>query len=250
MKNKSLWILGFGLAVLAGCTQTGGSTSTTTSGTSGGTSQISSSENKPEPAKVVDAGLKNEAFAYMALDKSSEYTYALQRMEGIKATDGTQVVTMTESTPEKAVFSITRAGAMSDLGNEDVEARKDGIYQLKMAMGELDKPMLVMPGDVKEGSSWPSEFTLDKVEGSKKVVFKVENKAEKIEKVKVPAGEYDCLKVTTKGTMTVDGKVSNLDSSAWYAKEIGSVKLEISVKDSTGKTVKSSVALVSTGEKK
>ena len=249
MKNKSLWILGFGLlALVAGCSQTGGTTATT-AGTAGGTSAISE-PTKPEPAKEVDAGLKNEAFAYMALDKATEYTYSLQRMEGIKATEGTQVVTMSESGPEKAVFSITRAGAMSDLGNEDVEARKDGIYQLKMAMGELDKPMLVMPGDVKEGSSWPSEFTLDKVEGSKKVVFKVDNKAEKIEKVKVPAGEFDCLKVTTIGTMTVDGKVSNLDSSAWYAKNIGSVKLEISVKDSAGKTVKSSVALVSTGEKK
>lgn len=212
-----------------------------------------------EAPKVVGENLKTEAFNWMGFDREDTYNYLVSEMEGVDAQPGTQTLALVSTSENAAKFQFTRAGSMEKLGSEDFEARKDGIYQTRMSLGALAEPMLVMPGDVKTGSSWPSTFETTDSNG-RKIVFKVTNKAEKEESVKVKAGDYNALLVTTTGTMTVtepaaEGAapakpvVNQLSSKAWYAKGIGNVKMTLEVKRPDNSSVRSSVELESIGAK-
>lgn len=207
--------------------------------------EASNPEAAPAPKEVASA-LKHDGFAWMGFEKTEPVTYSLSKMEGVPPEVGTQTIRLTDASDTAAMYQITRSGGLETLGSEDFEIKADGVYQTRMSSGALDKPFLMMPSKVEVGSTWPGTFsTTDS--GGRKIEFSVNNKAERMEKVKTKAGDFDALLVSTSGTMkvTTDGKTetNQLTSKTWYSKGVGQVKMTLEVKKPGGENVKSSVEM-------
>jgi hypothetical protein len=216
-----------------------------TDGASQKTSEGTATEPAPAP-KEVAASLKHDGFVWMGFEKTEPVTYSLIDLEGANPKIGTQTIRLTDATDKAAMYQITRSGGLETLGSEDFEIKPDGVFQTRMSSGTLEKPFLMMPSKVEVGTAWTGSFSTTDTQG-RKIEFKVNNKAERMEKVKTKAGEFDSLLVTTTGTMTVttDGKpeTNQLSSKTWYSKAVGQVKMTLEVKKAGGQNVKSSVEM-------
>ncbi len=85
--------------------------------------------------------------------------------------------------------------------------------------------LLRFPAEVVIGQSWEWEGR-EVVDRNSIVNSRLRGKIESWEKVTVPAGEFDCLKVTVE-TVSDDGTVSR--STQWLASEVGIVKAAVEV---------------------
>lgn len=255
--KKTLLISAFGLLILAGCqTSSPGTTGSTTGASSGSTS--GTTDQQPEVATPISG---TDAFSYLGLGRQTEYSYVYTALEGGEAAAGTQLTKLVSADDKAAKFQITRGGSLDILGSETIEARPDGVYQITMAQGQLKSPALVMPAKIAVGQSWDSSFEMTSAGTTSK--FEVTNKVVANEKVKVKAGEFDAIKISQTGSMTrtsppLPGDATakattvktTLSSESWYAKGVGNLKMVITLKQADGKTVKQTVELTSTGEKK
>jgi hypothetical protein len=85
--------------------------------------------------------------------------------------------------------------------------------------------LLRFPAEVAIGRTWTWEGK-EVVDRKSIVVSRVEGKIENRETITVPAGEFDCLKVTVR-TISDDGTVSR--STQWLASGVGIVKAEVEI---------------------
>jgi len=85
--------------------------------------------------------------------------------------------------------------------------------------------LLRFPPEVAIGQTWEWEGK-EVVDRKSIIVSRVEGKVENRETVTVPAGEFDCLKVTVR-TVSDDGTVSS--STQWLAPRVGIVKAEVEI---------------------
>lgn len=220
----------------------------------------------PEPAK--DAGatpkaaptlssvpeeLKTDGFQYYGLGSTKTLTYAM-KTEGSSRT-GTQSVTMKEmldgTTP---IMTVSRDGALLDMGKEEIAVKKDGIYMVSGSFGPVSPEMMVLPAKLDLGTTWTVKSTM-KSEPSREIEMSSTFTVTAKEKVKVEAGEFEAIKVVAKGTIKqkIDeggGKIREvttpLNADAWYSKEIGTVKLSATTTTKDGKPQTSVVELAKT----
>jgi len=85
--------------------------------------------------------------------------------------------------------------------------------------------LLRFPAEVAIGQTWEWEGK-EVVDRKSIIVSRVEGKVENRETVTVPAGEFDCLKVTVR-TVSDDGTVSS--SIQWLASGVGIVRAEVEI---------------------
>jgi hypothetical protein len=245
MKTTSFSWAAFALiAVAAACNPGDKAGGTTTTGTTTGTTTAGTTGTS---APVVDAKLMNDGYRYMGFNRTGDMTYSYSRVEGTKGESGVESVQIVDATPDKATIKVNRSGALSDLGSESYEVRPDGVYLTEMALGQLEKPMLAIPGDVKVGSKWTSDLVTKGV-GSGPNKFTIDNVAEKEEDITVKAGTYKALLVSGRGTMTAKGVTQTVLYKTWYTKDIGTVLMRIEVVDKKGTSLKSSVELTTAGK--
>lgn len=216
----------------------------------GSESDAPKTENGKEVPKEVSANLKHEAYEWMGFGRLEPFTYELTRMEGAAPMEGTQTLSFIGGDDKAAKFQFVRTGGLAQLGDEEFELRPDGIYQTAMPSGALAKPGLLMPADVKAGSSWKSGFDVAATDG-KKFNFDLTNKAERIEKVKTKGGDFDALLIVSTGKINItegEKTTSNaVSSKTWYVKGLGHVKMSLEVKLDGGVNNKSTVELVKAG---
>ncbi len=243
MKKTSTVIALASLIALFGCP---GPSATEPKPGEGGTK----TESGKEVPKEVSANLKHEAYQWMGFGRLEPFTYELTRMEGAPPAEGTQTLSYLAGDDKAAKFQFVRTGGLAQLGDEEFELRPDGIYQTAMPSGALAKPGLLMPADVKTGSSWKSTFDVAATDG-KKFNFDLTNKAERIEKVQTKGGEFDALLIVSTGKINItegEKTTSNaVSSKTWYVKGLGHVKMTLEVKLEGGVNNKSTVELVKAG---
>ncbi len=207
-------------------------------------------ENGKEAPKEVSASLKHEAYEWMGFGRLEPFTYELTRMEGAAPMEGTQTLSFLGGDDKAAKFQFARSGGLAQLGDEEFELRPDGIYQTAMPSGTLTKPGLLMPADVKPGSSWKSAFEVVGSD-SKKFNFDLTNKAERVEKVKTKGGDFDALLIVSTGKINITeaGKTTSnsVSSKTWYVKGLGHVKMSLEVKLAGGVNNRSTVELIKAG---
>lgn len=140
--------------------------------------------------------------------------------------DGKTTYTVTVAGFEKvgeeqcARLEMKREGAVS--ATEDVTVKKDGVYRCAFAGSKVTPPVCFLKLPVKKGERWTYEsklagtdlkggFTLGEEKG-----------------VKVPAGTYDTLTVTsTNDTTKIDGQTPAV--TYYFAKKVGLVKSVVEI---------------------
>lgn len=252
MRGSLLSVIGLAL-VVSGCgpsnsgpapgPSTGGApTGTGTTGQANGTARL-----------TVPDELKHDGYAYNGFAKTTPLTYLFTRLEGDKPEEGTQTSELTSVEKGQAAYSVKRTGALMAIGDEDLMVKPDGVYLVSTSLGSPEKPVMLMPAEVKPGTVWDYDYELNTTTGSKtansKMHFKGKAKAEKEEKVKVAAGEFDTLMVSETADMDNAGVKGTVSSKSWYAKGVGVVRMKMEVKDSKGRIVTSTIELSGAGGK-
>ena len=197
----------------------------------------------PDPSEIPE-NLKHGGFKFYGLDSTAEETYELDR-NGVKL-EGAQKAVFAGMVDGKATFTIERSEGLSDLGNETLEVREDGIYLVKSGENTVDPAVLSLPKDPKVGDSWPVSAQFTGPTGEK-VSIKATQKVTKQEKLTTKAGDFDCLVVTMSGELTSGDKKSPVTGTSWYASGVGTVKLTVTSKDADGKPTSYSVTLIKRG---
>lgn len=195
-----------------------------------------------DPSTIPDA-LKTEAFHYYGLEAPQEMTYDFDSNGNVR--QGTQKAVFLGMKDGKAEFKIERSDALQIMGTERVEVSEEGVFLTEVKQQPLEKPVIALPAKIVVGSSWPIDQKLRDGEGND-VVSKAIQKVVGQEKIKTPAGEFDCIVISMEGTLTVqdDKKHSNpVSGKAWYAAGIGTVKLSIQSVGPDGKPVHFTITL-------
>ncbi|MBS1705231.1 MAG: hypothetical protein JST40_05110 [Armatimonadetes bacterium] len=169
----------------------------------------------------LDDSLKSDGAEYFGLLNTKTQVYTV---EGGNAPEGTQQVKFVSGDAKSATFEVHRNDIVTaGEGVDRVELKPDGVYVTKSDGGEFGKPTLELPADVKPGKTWEVNTDVTPT-GSKPITLKGTYKAEAMEKVKVPAGEFDCLKVTLNAKAITEGKTLVIQGTTWYAKGVGLIK--------------------------
>ncbi|MBS1723267.1 MAG: hypothetical protein JSS66_09980 [Armatimonadetes bacterium] len=190
----------------------------------------------------IPADLKHEAYAYNGFERTKGLKYLISRIEGEKPEEGTQVSEFKGLANGAATYLVKRQGSLLFMGDEELIVKPDGVYLSSSAAGSPKQPIRVMPAKVDPGTVWDYDYELT-TPANGKATFKGKARVEKIEKVKVAAGEFDGLLVVETATMEMSTGKGTVSSKTWYAKDVGVVQMKLEVKDPNGKIVKTSFEL-------
>lgn len=221
-------------ATLWGCSKPADSVKTDTKGpVEAGGEQVASpsaAKNAPDPS-TIPAEVRHTGYAYYGLDHVKPIEYEVRRSDRTDTSSGTATTRLTAVKDGVAGFITERTGALSELGAEEVEARKDGIYNVRIGGKDVKPQQLVMPADLAVGKTWSTKSAVDLDSGrvEESLNFKVAGQ----EKVKTKAGEFDAMKVTASGEFKVGEQSAKANVTAWYVKNVGTVKMTI-VRDNPG----------------
>ncbi len=197
--------------------------------TSGG---VTSGVTEPVKGPVVPDSLKHAAYDYLGLANGDIMTYDVT-FGDLPKEDGTQQTTLEKSEGAVATYKVGRTGGLSRLGVDTVELRADGVWTVATSMGLLKEASELLPAEIAPGLSWDARMDMDNLQGgTQNVVSKIVNVAKQVEKVKVPAGEFDCLAVVSTFDATISGSPDSNQNgktttrvTTYYAKGVGIVKL-------------------------
>lgn len=229
MKKICHWLLSAALAaLLAGCGAQGSDQVTATDGKKPGVENdqpiaTDGGESKP----VIPNELKGNAYDLYGLGNEAKMNY--RSTTSGQSMDGSTTTRLKEVKDGEAVFAMERDGFFAQLGSCELALRKDGLYFTVIQGRKLEKPALEIPSDIAVGKSWNSEHAIDlDISGAtKKWRAKTSQKAVGIEKIKVPLGEFDALKIVGTGEYWLDSTKSAIKSTVWLAKGVGMVKMTL-----------------------
>lgn len=184
---------------------------------------------EPETAdeKKMPANLKHEGFEYSGLGSGQPLTYTVKRT-GFPDGEGTMTTQFLGIKDGKAGFARKREGDVASLGDDTVGVSADGVYVESMTSGSLGKPTLELPKDLAVGKTWSDKVEIEV--GGQKVTQSANYKVAKEEAVKTGIGTVNAKLITVDGTITNGDTKSPLNAKFWYAKDVGLVKMTMSVK--------------------
>ncbi|MCW5937690.1 MAG: hypothetical protein KIT11_10345 [Fimbriimonadaceae bacterium] len=214
-----------------------------TESTSGAAGTTSGTETATPDVSAIPEELKHDAYAYSGLSVQKPEKYLFARVEGEKPEAGTQTTTFKGMKDGVATFSVSRDGSISNLGTEEMEVHKDGVYLVSSSLGKPEKPVMVMPANLKPGDTWSDKYELATAADDRKIQFTGTSKVEDGGKVKAAGKEFDTLVVVQTLDMNNAGTKGNVSSKTWYAKDIGVVRMRMELKDDKGKVVASTIEL-------
>lgn len=221
-------------AALVGCNNTGGDKPADATGDTAVKSEAEGGKETAEaagpPMNSVPAEVKTAGYEYYGLDNVQPIEYQIVATNLPSTETGSATNKLIKVENGVATFVSTKTGTtLASMGDEEVEARKDGIYYTKIGGHPVEPPQLVLPAELTAGKSWTTKgkVTAQTQQGLKTFDQNFTYKVAGVEKVKIKAGEYEALKVTAKGEIVVDGQSNKSDMTAWYVKGLGTVKMEI-----------------------
>lgn len=194
------------------------------------TKPVVTTETKPAPLAVPES-LKTAAYEYYGLGGGKSLTYAVSAIKNVPASTMTQTDSLTEATDDSATFEIKRETTISGFGGETVTLDAKGVSTTKTEAGEMSGPSLELPADVAVGKAWDSSVTI--TSPSQTVESKSSYRATKTEKIKVQAGEFDCLVIEGDVTIRVieagntSPRTLKNKSIQHFAKGVGLVKMTL-----------------------
>ncbi|MCX7799967.1 MAG: hypothetical protein N2109_06440 [Fimbriimonadales bacterium] len=244
---RKLWILAI-VAALAGCqTKDAKAPETAAREQANQTGAQAKVEEKAPPPPPVPDELKKDAFEYYGLGNSKPIKMSMVFSNSTQKLEGEVVVRQVESKDGAPRFRVERTGGLASLPGATLLLRSDGLYVEALDNGEVPKPVLELPNGLAPGKRWTTsnEFTLQgrKLKDNSTYVVR------RVEKVKVPAGEFEALLIEGQGELIEDGQKSTAKMRSWYVKGLGSVKMEVERKVSGQKDpVKVTVEAVSVGQ--
>ncbi|MBS1708364.1 MAG: hypothetical protein JSS65_06525 [Armatimonadetes bacterium] len=237
MKNLPIYCSVLALALcLTGCQPKA-------SANQGGGTTTAEKQGEPAAPKMPDA-LKSDGYYYYGLDNTKPLTYTVTEGNE-KPMEGVQTVQL-KSADKDASFTISRTGALTSMGDEDLIVKSDGVYLVRSNWGPVEPAMLSFPAKATEGFSWKTASTM-KGQDDRTMTLECTWTIGKGEKVKTEAGEFDTVKVTGEGNLSVDTEKHPLNAEGWYSKQVGAVKLIVKSKDDKGKEKSSVVELKKVG---
>ena len=172
----------------------------------------------------VTAEMKNDGYMYYGLGSTKKLVYDFT-LNGTteEGSQVTEYLGKQESTP---TYKMSRTGSLSDMGDETLQLTEKGIMLTDTSMGKLGASVVALPAKLAVGDTWNTSQSITRVDG-KELKMEVSYKVEKMGKITVPAGEFDCVTISSKGTTEMDGKKSPFSGSVSYSKGVGVVKLQI-----------------------
>ncbi|MCB0824845.1 MAG: hypothetical protein KDC26_01535 [Armatimonadetes bacterium] len=218
------------------------------------TAQGKTTENQETPtlpesdADDVTDAQRHAGYQYYGIGKNQTLTFDMTRpdSEGKPATsEGKQSVIYQGKVDGVPTYKFEREGALADMGTDTVVLKDDGVFLLESQFGKFDTPVIALPSEMSVGKNWASSQTVKGPTGED-VNIELNNKIVREEKITTPAGEFDTMVVTSTGTIKMADVTQPVTGTVWYAKGIGSVKLEIKATDAaTGKPTVTTVVLKS-----
>jgi hypothetical protein len=130
-------------------------------------------------------------------------------------------------------YEVRHTGTLSQLGDWEVEVRPDGLYMTGMTSGKMDSPEMELPAKLEVGNSWKSSSNFQDKSG-KSVQLNSTAKVFSSEKVTVPAGTFDAIRIEQDGEGTLSGQKAKVRTKAWYVKDRGNVKTEVTTTPENG----------------
>lgn len=214
---------------------------------------VASGVTDPGAGPAVPADLQTAAYEYQGMNHDDLMTYDVVMASLVGEQEGTQQIKLEKVEDGVATYQVLRTGGLAQLGVDTRELRKDGVYTVSASLGILEAPALELPADLAVGKEWSAPMNMDKVNGTdQKVESIVASKAVREQKVKVPAGEFDCIVIESTIDATISGSiekklngksVTKLVSS--YSKGVGLIKLTGTITRADGEKSNVSIELKS-----
>jgi hypothetical protein len=228
------------IAVLGGCSGSsnmeGGATASPNASPSAdaSASPSASASTSATPAvdlKEVPAELQTDAYHYYGLNNTKVMSLEMTQSSGERKQSSIGTLETKFKGLEKVgpVFEIAYGGDLeAALGSNTVSLRADGIHVVSMTSGTVTGDNLELPAKLTPGTTWHSKTVIKKPEATleQDVQFKVVGP----QKIQTKASTYpDALLVIGNGTMKMNGSTTNVTLKAWYVKDRGSVRQEMSM---------------------
>jgi len=192
----------------------------------------------PDPAKPavtladIPGELKHAGYEYYGLGHGKPVNM-ISKQAGQPDKSGAVEIKLVEIKDGTATFEQTFTGELTpDLPNSKLLLDSQGVYSIDLGGPALEKPQKELPFDAAPGKSWKLDKPID-ANGS--TITKFDSSIKAIEKVTVPLGTFDALKVVADVAMEGGGQKRTAKMTAWYVKGMGTVKLSM-VFSSGGRT--------------
>jgi|GEM_PF-3630742 len=190
--------------------------------------------------------LKGPAYSYYGLAGKSLAFQLDNRSQKINSAGSSQAV-LTKVGPTSALFTIQRSGNFGDMfGNDMVRLRTNGVYDLGNSLGTLKAPVLDLPNDLHKGKTWSRNMVLTTAKGV--VREHLTNKVIGKKQLSTSMGPMNVLLVEGRGTVALGKVRATTISKTYYAKGLGMVFYEETLKPKGKKAVTIFIRLASKGE--
>lgn len=188
------------------------------------------------------AELKHEAFQYFGLGRIAPVDMEMKMPDGTIKT-GARIARLVKVEDGKATFEVEQTGGLADLQNYTYSVEKDGIYAVALSGGTLSSGRhKELPAKLSPGTTWTGNVKL-KLNAGGTVESNDRNKVEGIQQVKTKAGAFDALVISDEATSKINGATSKQSLKIWLVKDIGPVKMTITLKG-PGKPTQTTVEAV------
>jgi hypothetical protein len=136
--------------------------------------------------------------------------------------DFTLVVSKVEDVKGAKVVSVELVDGERRRPYESVEVSESGLVRTVTFHGKPDPPDVVLKAPFNTGTSWPFDHPggsedRPRIKGTYEIAG--------VEKIKVLAGTFEAVRVDTNFPAVPGGKIERSKVSAWYAPNVGLVKL-------------------------
>jgi len=118
--------------------------------------------------------------------------------------------------------TVERRDLAETIAQEVMEVSGSGLVQVAGPGGESDPPAVILRVPFRAGDKWKFKWEESRVRAGNEGTHTVVG----VEKVKVPAGTFEAVRVDTDVTSVTRGEATRGKVSNWYAPNIGMVKRE------------------------
>lgn len=180
-----------------------------------------------DPSSVPSA-LKTDAYDYFGLANAKVVDMEIHTDGKPDVGTGSVQTQFTGMKDGVAMFKTTRTGAIDQFGATDVvSCGPDGVYTVSTSSGTLKAKHLELPAKLAKGQKWDETTNLVAVSGQK-IVEKDTYTVVGIERIHTKRGDFDALRIDSKGTAKIDKQQASTQTRTWYVKGLGPVKCEVS----------------------
>jgi hypothetical protein len=166
--------------------------------------------------------LKTAAYEYYGLANTKPIDYELTGDGLVGVQTGSQKTSFKSISNGSPLFSQTRTGGLSILGDDEVSIDKVGVHVISSTIETVEPNNIEFPADVTPGKSWTSHDKISKDGIDSDIISRYTIKG--VEPVKTKRGVLQALKITSVGIGTQNGQKLRMETESYYVKGIGLAK--------------------------